>query len=519
MSILDTDKILVNRSGSSYQVEAQNFDKVQDDDLLLVNRGEASYQCSRANIDSKLLDDDILLINRDGLSYQCTGLEFKEISGGGAGEFAFNTIQYTGTGETLKVDADVDLTEGGFVWIKSTGQSSHRMYDTVQGPEKFLQPNTTTPQVASPEDAGIVSFNKNGFTLGSVDAGVNTLDEEYTAWVFKKTPGFLDIVKTPGKGTYTHNLNAKPTFVIAKSLDVAGNWFVYEFSKNLNAYTVLNSSAKFVSSSGAWGTEITDTEFTLGTPFGNTPYIVYLFRSNQQTISNASYLGNNAYNLINCGFKPGFSIIKNYLTTGNWVMTDSVRGIDHYYTADENNPDQVNVSLIKAYTDTGIELGANNPLNTANGQYQYFAVAENALPPEYYNNGFSDWASMLSANVGTVLNTTNAFDGSTSTYASCDTADAYMEILFPEPLVGTATNPILLLVRVYAGNATLVVFDKDGTSFKTESFTGTSSVFLSGESIGFIRFIGQGGTNIKPRLYNIDMNYTDTLIQGKPVFI
>ena len=101
MSILDTDKILVNRSGSSYQVEAQNFDKVQDDDLLLVNRGEASYQCSRANLDSKLLDDDILLINRDGLSYQCTGLEFKEISGGAAGEFAFNTVQYTGTGETL----------------------------------------------------------------------------------------------------------------------------------------------------------------------------------------------------------------------------------------------------------------------------------------------------------------------------------------------------------------------------------------------------------------------------------
>ena len=124
MSILDTDKILVNRSGSSYQVEAQNFDKVQDDDLLLVNRGDKHRRFSVAsgagNLDSKLLDDDILLINRDGLSYRCTGLEFKEISGGGgAGEFG---IQYYPIYWYRKaLDIDVDLTEGGFVWIKSDG--------------------------------------------------------------------------------------------------------------------------------------------------------------------------------------------------------------------------------------------------------------------------------------------------------------------------------------------------------------------------------------------------------------
>ena len=40
MSIQDTDKILINRSGDSFHVEAQNFDSVQDTDLLLVNRAE-----------------------------------------------------------------------------------------------------------------------------------------------------------------------------------------------------------------------------------------------------------------------------------------------------------------------------------------------------------------------------------------------------------------------------------------------------------------------------------------------
>ena len=79
MSIQDTDRILINRSGDSFQVQAQNFDSVQDTDLLLVNRAGASFKCTRANLDSKVQDDDTLLINRAGTSYRCSGAEFKNI--------------------------------------------------------------------------------------------------------------------------------------------------------------------------------------------------------------------------------------------------------------------------------------------------------------------------------------------------------------------------------------------------------------------------------------------------------
>ena len=61
----------------------------------------------------------------------------------------------------------------------------------------------------------------------------------------------------------------------------------------------------------------------------------------------------------------------------------------------------------------------------------------------------------------------------------------------------------------------LVVFDKDGQDTYTKSFTAQKPCF-STESVGFIRFIGQNGTNI--RLDFIDLNYTE-LVQGKPVFI
>ena len=79
MTIANTDKFLVNRSGSSYHVEAQSFDDVQPTDILLVNRAGKSYKCTRANLDAKLLDDDILLINRGNQSYKVTGAEFKTL--------------------------------------------------------------------------------------------------------------------------------------------------------------------------------------------------------------------------------------------------------------------------------------------------------------------------------------------------------------------------------------------------------------------------------------------------------
>ena len=56
MTVNDTDKFLVNRSGSSYHLEAQN-------------------------LMAELLDDDLMLVNRDGKSYKATGAEIKDSLG------------------------------------------------------------------------------------------------------------------------------------------------------------------------------------------------------------------------------------------------------------------------------------------------------------------------------------------------------------------------------------------------------------------------------------------------------
>ena len=55
MTVNDTDKFLVNRSGSSYHLEAQNLmAELQDDDLMLVNRAGKSYKATGAEIKDSL---------------------------------------------------------------------------------------------------------------------------------------------------------------------------------------------------------------------------------------------------------------------------------------------------------------------------------------------------------------------------------------------------------------------------------------------------------------------------------
>ena len=55
MTLQNTDKFLVNRSGSSYHVEFQNImSTIQDTDLLLVNRGGKSYKVTWGEIKNEL---------------------------------------------------------------------------------------------------------------------------------------------------------------------------------------------------------------------------------------------------------------------------------------------------------------------------------------------------------------------------------------------------------------------------------------------------------------------------------
>ena len=52
--------------------------ELQDTDQFLVNRSDSTYQLEAQNLMAELLDDDLMLVNREGVTYKATGQEIKD---------------------------------------------------------------------------------------------------------------------------------------------------------------------------------------------------------------------------------------------------------------------------------------------------------------------------------------------------------------------------------------------------------------------------------------------------------
>ena len=55
--------------------------ELQPTDKLLVNRSGTSYKVEQQNLMAELQDTDLMLVNRAGVSYKATGLEIKQSMG------------------------------------------------------------------------------------------------------------------------------------------------------------------------------------------------------------------------------------------------------------------------------------------------------------------------------------------------------------------------------------------------------------------------------------------------------
>jgi hypothetical protein len=248
-----------------------------------------------------------------------------------------NAVTYTGTGSTRS------LTGVGFTpdltWIKNRNSTeSHKWTDSVRGTSKSLISNTTGDEVS---ESGVTSFDTDGFTIGSVTSGYNTLNNTYVGWNWKKgsISGF-DIVTYTGNGTnrtISHALGAVPHFMIVKARTTASTdqgWAMYHRNLTSAAYykrldgdpagsqtldaTVWNSTAP------------TSTVFSVGTNAlvntNNDTYVAYLFTEVVGFSRFGSYVGNSAADgpFVWCGFRPKFVMVMNTGSTG-YNMFDSIR--------------------------------------------------------------------------------------------------------------------------------------------------------------------------------------------------
>ena len=132
-------------------------------------------------------------------------------------ENSFDVVTYTGNNGTQKIATDF---KPDLIWAKDRGGTySHALYDSIRGRSKFVRSNSTEYERTVNEGQDIVSFDDDGFTLGSDHhTVVNANGRNYVAWVWKAGDhdDNLPQINTEGSIDSVVSVNAEAGFSIVK---------------------------------------------------------------------------------------------------------------------------------------------------------------------------------------------------------------------------------------------------------------------------------------------------------------
>ena len=340
----------------------------------------------------------------------------------------FNVVLYDGTSATHAI------TGVGFqpdlVWIKdrSNGEN-HILNDSTRGASNDLSSNLQNAEANRP--TGFVSFDSDGFTLGTDGGGVvnDSTRGPYVAWCWKAgggtttagtgTGGVSSVTHqlnqkagfcitkftsnnnggTSGGSTVTHGLDSAPDLIFMKAINTTQAWWVWHNSfTSGNDYLQLQADAAKGSSVNVWnGTAPDATKVTLGAwNSQGFQFIMYAFKSKAGYSSFGSYTGNGsaAGPIVNTGFEPAFIIIKRTDSADNWSMTDNARN-----TTNPRNkalyPNLTQSELTSGYSvnylSNGFQIADSGAgVNASGGTFLYIAFASDAsaaptLPDSFGN--------------------------------------------------------------------------------------------------------------------------------------
>ena len=261
--------------------------------------------------------------------------------------------------------------------------------------EDYLYFNTT----AAAAQFSAIDFDYNNGYWGNGGTAATTY-----SWMWKRAPGFFDVVAYTGNGTagrtVSHNLGVAPEMMWVKRRDSDPTYAWATYVEPLGAGRVLflersdtglDTSSFSPSSNYIWGegsnpTAPTSDVFTLGAnervnaSGGN--YIAYLFASVAGVSKVGSYTGNGSNQTINCGFSAGsrFILIKRTDSSGDWYVWDTARGI----VAGDDPHLSLNTTAAEVTSDDSIDpassgfivnqVGATN-INVSSATYIFYAIA------------------------------------------------------------------------------------------------------------------------------------------------
>jgi len=258
-----------------------------------------------------------------------------------SGTEVFQTLQYTGSGSTVTRDTNI-LVDALF--SLRTGGGFPYAIDRMRGGTQWLRTSTTDTE--STQSTAITDMGNDFLKMGG-GAVVNSSATDYALQMFRRAPGFFDVVAYEGDDsstrTLSHNLNVVPEIIFFKRRSSTAEWKVWSGSNLTDAshYLVLNETSAEQQQSGAIDivTSLSETEFTVrnaidGTTGGqlnrsSETYIAYLFATLEGVSKVGSYTGNGSSQTIDCGFSNGarFVMTKRINSFGHWNIWDTERGI------------------------------------------------------------------------------------------------------------------------------------------------------------------------------------------------
>ena len=257
-----------------------------------------------------------------------------------------------------------------------TGQSttgSKWWFDRIRGKDAFnLQSNATSSET---------SYNGCAFDLQTTwREDIGTGNSNAIAYMFRRAPGFFDVVAwtEDGNTTKNHNLGVAPELAIVKARSSTSNWVVDVVATNNRG--VLNSSSSF--DSGLAFSPYTSTTFNGGGGTAGITKIAYLFATLAGVSKVGSYTGNGSSQTINCGFTSGarFILIKNASRSSTfWFVYDTARGIvsgnDPFLLLNTSDAEDSSTDYVDPDSSGFIVNGSTDQINRSGDTYIFYAIA------------------------------------------------------------------------------------------------------------------------------------------------
>jgi hypothetical protein len=306
-----------------------------------------------------------------------------------SGTSVFSPEAFTGNATTRTIG---NITTDS-LFLRERASDSWNLSSRLIGSDNYLETNSTAAEGTA--TAGTrPSFTKAQLGVVYNGATKNQSSTDYIDYLFRRAPGFFDVVCYTGTGvarTVAHNLGVVPEMMIVKCRSNGGSsqyfWAVYVAPLGNTANLVLSDNSAVDNGNEIWNmTTPTSSVFTVG-PYNRggasgLTYVAYLFATCAGVSKVGSYTGTATTKQIDCGFAAGarFVLIKRTDSTGDWYVWDTARGIvsgnDPYLLLNTTAAEVTSTDYIDTYS-AGFEISSTAPaaINASGGTFIFLAIA------------------------------------------------------------------------------------------------------------------------------------------------